>query len=108
MFHGSICKHTGVKFMNSYIFPKSIGSFLPTYAYQALIKEFIPCGFVIDDSLSILHIFGTAGEFIFHEEGLVKLNILSMISNQLKVLKLLIGNIFFGVLIQIKYQKRFE
>ena len=71
--------------MNSYIFPKSIGSFLPTYAYQALIKEFIPCGFVIDDSLSILHIFGTAGEFIFHEEGLVKLNILSMISNQLKV-----------------------
>lgn len=63
--------------------PKSTAT-LPIYVYHALLKEFIPCGFIIDEFHNVLHIFGRAGEFILHQEGPVKLNILSMLSITLK------------------------
>ena len=64
--------------------PQPMSSALPIYAYHALIKDFIPCGFIINESYNILHVFGRAGEFIFHQEGIAKLDILSMIANPLK------------------------
>ena len=65
--------------------PKVTGSSLPVYAYQALIKQFIPCGFILDEYFNVLHILGNAGDYISHEEGVAKLDIISMISTKLKM-----------------------
>ena len=57
---------------------------LPAQAYLSLIKDFVPCGFIIDDSFKVLHVLGHAGDFIFYQEGVVKFDILSLILEALK------------------------
>ena len=57
---------------------------LPIYVYQALVKDFVPCGFIIDESHKIVHVFGRAGEFIFYQEGIATLDITSLILEPLK------------------------
>ena len=63
---------------------QSGASVLPEPAYLSLIKDFVPCGFIIDDSYKILHVLGRAGEYIFYQEGIVNFDILSLILAALK------------------------
>lgn len=60
-------------------------SSLPIYVYQEVLKDLIPCGFIIDESHRILHVYGRAGEFIFYQEGVAKLGISSLIISDLQL-----------------------
>lgn len=64
--------------------PQAGPGILPEPAYLSLIKDFVPCGFIIDESYNILHVLGRAGEYIFYQEGIVKFDILSLILEALK------------------------
>jgi two-component system CheB/CheR fusion protein len=67
--------------INDMIAPAGV---LPTQAYLSLIKDFVPCGFIIDDSFKVLHVLGRGGDFIFYQDGVVKFDILSLILDALK------------------------
>ncbi len=56
-----------------------------TWAYEALLGEFVENGFLIDEKRDILHIYGSARQFIRIEEGRVSSNLTRLVDENLGV-----------------------
>ncbi|MAX23474.1 MAG: hypothetical protein CMJ19_03130 [Phycisphaeraceae bacterium] len=54
-------------------------------AYDELLKEFLPAGFLLNENRELVHVFGEAGKFIRPNQGRVTLDLLEMLDTDLKV-----------------------
>jgi two-component system CheB/CheR fusion protein len=54
-------------------------------AYDELLKEFLPAGFLLNENRELVHVFGEAGKFIRPGQGRMTLDLLEMLDTDLKV-----------------------
>lgn len=68
----------------SAIGPRWSKSTAQTNVYQQLLNQYIPTGFLIRDNFVLLHVFGTAGQFLRYQ-GPAPVDILGMLPGELRI-----------------------